>query len=80
MELPFTDSAVVVVAAALLFALASIGALVVLWIAAAFSVFGIKGLLKETLREQERTNRLLAELLERGRDNGGSPAEEGGSR
>lgn len=46
------------------FMLLSIAVILALWVALPFSVFGIKGLMKRSIEEQERTNRLLAELLE----------------
>ncbi len=39
------------------------GVAVLLWIALPFSVFGIKGLFKKTIEEQERTNALLGSVL-----------------
>ncbi len=37
----------------------------VLWIAMPFSVFGLKGLIKRCIREQEKTNALLQVLIEK---------------
>lgn len=37
----------------------------ILWIVLPFSVFGIKGLIKEAIGEQKRTNELLREILYR---------------
>lgn len=37
----------------------------ILWIVLPFSVFGIKGLIKEAIQEQKRTNELLKEILYR---------------
>ncbi|HEY4707197.1 MAG TPA: hypothetical protein VII64_07035 [Thermodesulfobacteriota bacterium] len=63
MDLPY-DSILAVAIAFFLFILISIGVILVLWIAMPFSVFGVKGLLKRSIEEQERTNRLLGELIE----------------
>lgn len=41
------------------------GVVLVLWVALPFSVFGIKGLLRRCIAEQERTNALLERLIER---------------
>ena len=37
--------------------------LLVLWLLLPFSVFGIKGLVREAIEEQRRTNNLLSEIL-----------------
>jgi len=37
----------------------------VLWIALPFSVFGVKGLLKKAVKEQEKTNEYLRRLVEK---------------
>jgi hypothetical protein len=44
----------------------SLAVLIVLWIALPFSVFGTKDLIKKTIQEQEKTNRLLSSILEAG--------------
>lgn len=64
--MPFPDmgSSIIIIAAAVIFILACIGAVLVLWIAMPFSLFGLKGLLKRVIEEQERTNSLLSSLLE----------------
>lgn len=46
------------------FILLSIAVILALWVALPFSVFGIKGLMKKSIEEQEKTNRLLSELLD----------------
>lgn len=46
-----------------IFFVVSAGVAVLLWIALPFSVFGIKGLFKKTIEEQERTNALLKDVL-----------------
>ncbi len=38
----------------------------VLWVLMPFSVFGIKGLLRQCMEEQKKTNRLLEKILEKG--------------
>ena len=58
------DSILAVAIAFLLFILISIGIILVLWIAMPFSVFGVKGLLRKSIEEQEKTNRLLSDLVE----------------
>lgn len=68
MDLPFSESLLVVFSAAAIFIAASIGVLLILWIALPFSVFGIKGLIRDLIGEQEKTNRLLGELLAALRD------------
>lgn len=60
----FTDSSLIVIAAIIIFVVVSIGAVVVLWAALPFSVFGVKDLLKKMLAEQEKTNFLLREMAE----------------
>ena len=58
------DTYFVLAGAFIIFFLVSIGALIVLWIAVPFSVFGTKELLRKQIEEQEKTNRILAALLE----------------
>ena len=50
------------------FILLSIAVILALWVAMPFSVFGIKGLMKKSIEEQEKTNRLLSELLDAMKD------------
>lgn len=50
-----------------LFFLLAGAVLVVLWIALPFSVFGMKDLVRRSIEEQKKTNRLLEALLERAR-------------
>jgi hypothetical protein len=38
----------------------------VLWVLMPFSVFGIKGLLRQCIEEQKKTNRLLEKILDKG--------------
>ncbi|MFQ5328930.1 MAG: hypothetical protein ACE5D4_02950 [Thermodesulfobacteriota bacterium] len=45
-----------------LFFLIAAGALIILWVALPFSLFGIKGLLRELIDEQKRNSALLMEL------------------
>lgn len=47
------------------FILVLASALLILWIVLPFSVFGLKGLLKQCIREQEKTNALLRVLIEK---------------
>ena len=73
-----TDNSMFFIAAFFLFAVVSIGVILVLWIAMPFSVFGVKSLLKKALDEQAETNRLLRALLELRRDEGcGSRPQDG---
>jgi hypothetical protein len=79
MDLPFIDGALAVFVAALIFIAVSIGVLLILWIALPFSVFGLKGLIRDMIEEQEKTNRLLDELLRALRDKEKpGPAEKNG--
>ncbi len=57
-----TDSSIITIAAFVIFILVSIGAVIVLWAALPFSVFGVKDLLKKMIAEQEKTNALLREM------------------
>ncbi len=50
--------------AAGLFFVIAIAALIVLWVALPFALFGIKGLLKELIDEQKRSSALLLEVKE----------------
>jgi hypothetical protein len=45
-----------------LFFLIAAGALIILWVALPFSLFGIKGLLRELIDEQRRSSALLLEV------------------
>jgi len=42
----------------------------ILWIVLPFSVFGIKGLIREVLLEQKKTNELLKEILYKSQGSG----------
>ncbi len=55
---------IVIIAAFLIFLAVSAGVIVILWVAMPFSVFGVKDLMKKTIAEQEKTNRLLKTLVE----------------
>ncbi|HBG45794.1 MAG TPA: hypothetical protein DDW94_02285 [Deltaproteobacteria bacterium] len=76
MYIPIADSALSVIIAFVIFILFSLGAILVLWVAMPFSVFGVKGLLRKIVEEQERTNRLLAEFIEAGRGKESRPPAE----
>lgn len=58
------DSVFIVLIAFAVFILGSIGAILVLWIAMPFSIFGTKDLLKKLIIEQEKTNKLLISILD----------------
>lgn len=58
------------------FVLVSIGAIAILWAVMPLSVFGTKDLLKRSIAEQEKTNRLLQSLVDASR-NGGYKEPEG---
>jgi len=45
-----------------LFFVIALGALIILWVALPFSLFGIKGLLRELIDEQRRNSALLLEV------------------
>ena len=64
MHLPVIDSPLVLIAALVIFILTATGVVLVLWIAMPFSMFGVKGHLRKMVEEQEKTNRLLAALIE----------------
>lgn len=68
MQLPYMDTTLVVLSAFVIFMLVSSGALLILWIAVPFSVFGVKGLLRKVIEEQEKTNMLLSGLVRDRRD------------
>lgn len=59
-----SDSAYILMAAFAIFFFVSTGVILVLWIAMPFSVFGLKSLLKKSIEEQEKTNRLLRTIIE----------------
>lgn len=48
-----------------IFFLLSMGVLVVLWIALPFSVFGLKDLVRQCLKEQKETREILKAIYER---------------
>lgn len=58
------DSGYMILGAFVIFILASIGALIALWVALPFSVFGMKDLLRKLIAEQEKTNKLLKTLVD----------------
>lgn len=58
------ESYMLIIAAFVLFLAVAAGVIVILWIAMPFSVFGVKDLMKKTIAEQEKTNRLLTALVE----------------
>ncbi len=58
------DASLIVLSAFAVFFVVSIAVLIVLWIALPFSVFGTKDLIKKTIEEQEKTNKLLKSILE----------------
>ncbi len=60
----YAGSNLILLGALAIFVAVAIGALLLLWIAMPFSVFGLKGLLKKSIEEQEKTNRLLRSILE----------------
>ena len=60
-----------------LFFVIAIAALIILWVALPFALFGIKGLLRELIDEQKRSSTLLLEVKEElaKRGEGGKPRE-----
>lgn len=50
--------------ALVIFFLISIGVIMVLWMALPFSVFGIKDLIRQCLKEQKETNEILKSIVE----------------
>ncbi len=60
------DASLIILSAFAVFFVVSVAVLVVLWIALPFSVFGMKDLIKKTIEEQEKTNKLLSSILEAG--------------
>ena len=70
----------VMLGAIALFFVLALAVLIVLWIALPFSLFGVKGLLREILEEQKRCGVFMKEVrreLEK-RDEKGGPEERGG--
>lgn len=59
-----SESSLMIFAAFAIFLAVGAGAIIVLWIIMPFSIFGTKELLKKSIAEQEKTNRLLRSLLE----------------
>jgi hypothetical protein len=59
-----SESTLLFLAAFAIFMAIGAAAILVLWIIMPFSVFGTKELLKKSIAEQEKTNRLLRSLLE----------------
>lgn len=59
-----SESALMALFAFAIFLAVGASAILVLWIIMPFSVFGTKELLKKSIAEQEKTNRLLRSLLE----------------
>lgn len=59
------DSHAILFGSFAVFVLLAVGALLVLWIALPFSVFGLKGLVRRSVEEQQETNRLLRAILEK---------------
>jgi len=79
-----SESSLIIFAAFAIFLAVGAGAIVVLWIIMPFSIFGTKELLKKSIAEQEKTNRLLRSLLEAdlyrtearmGKESAGEPVE-----
>ncbi|MDP2689397.1 MAG: hypothetical protein Q8P48_04700 [Deltaproteobacteria bacterium] len=60
----FSESTLMLLGAFAIFLIIASGTILVLWIAMPFSVFGMKDLLKRSIQEQEKTNKLLRSLLE----------------
>lgn len=54
----------IILGAFAIFFTVSIAVLIVLWIALPFSIFGIKELVRKSIEEQEKTNKLLESVLE----------------
>jgi hypothetical protein len=50
--------------ALVIFFLLSMGVIMVLWMALPFSVFGIKDLIRQCLKEQKETNEILKSIVE----------------
>lgn len=58
------ESIYLIIIAFVVFLIISAGAILVLWIAMPFSVFGTKELLRKLIAEQEKTNRLLKSIVD----------------
>lgn len=69
------DSLMTIGFAVTIFFVVSLGVLIVLRIALSFSLFGIKDLLKEFIKEQRETKEILKTMA--GRDVGGGARQEG---
>lgn len=63
MGFPGVDAFLIILGALLILILFGAAVVVFLWIAMPFSVFGIKDLIKKSIEEQEKTNRLLESVL-----------------
>lgn len=64
------ESSYILITALAVFALVTIGAIAILWAVLPLSVFGMKDLLKKSIAEQEKTNRLLQSLVDASRHGG----------
>lgn len=60
----FSEPGWVILAAFILFFFLAAGTVLVLWVVMPFSVFSLKRLMEKSLKEQEKTNRLLRSILE----------------
>ncbi|MBI5562528.1 MAG: hypothetical protein HY894_06735 [Deltaproteobacteria bacterium] len=58
------DATVILIAVFMVFFTVSALAAAILWFMAPLSVFGMKGLLRKSVEEQEKTNRLLQTLAD----------------
>lgn len=68
------DPSITVFISFVIFVFLAAGVTLVLWIAMPFSLFGVKGLMRGIMEEQQKTNRLLEEVrdsLERTRRRAG---------
>lgn len=59
-----TDLTILLASALVVFVILAVCVILVLWIALPFSVFGMKGLVKKAIEEQEKTNAILKAILE----------------
>lgn len=59
----YLDSYSLAIIAFIIFIFLAMGVMVLLWIAVPFSLFGLKGLVREVVEEQRETNRLLESIL-----------------
>jgi len=66
----------VLAASFVVFIFITVGVSVLFWAIVPFSVFGVKGLMKRMLSEQERTNALLTALLDKRPPAAGPPSLE----